>query len=200
MLRQVALEIRTDNRLQELASENGVKLSLVDCKPFNKTGMSLLADLRGETEQVRKTIAAIRKAPGVRQTIEGEQGGDTIPLLLVLDRPAVCQASSDAAIVCLECPLNSVAQPASWRFIVRRSSDLRTVLSSLAKGGIEAKIKEVAPLDQKPTLTERQQQIVATAMLRGYFELPRKISLTQLSTNRLAELLSQHHARHEHPA
>lgn len=181
MLRQVALEIRTDNKLQELATENGVKLSLVDCKSFNKTGMSLLVELRGDLEPVRKTIASIRKAPGIRQAIEGEGVGEAIPLLLILDRPTVCQASSDAAIVCLECPLNSVTQPASWRFIVRRSSDLRAVLSGLAKGGIEAKIKEVAPLDQKPTLTERQQQIVSTAILRGYFEFPRKISLTELS-------------------
>lgn len=181
MLRQVALEVRSENRLQDLAKENGVKLSIVDCKAFNRTGMSLLVELRGDPQAVRKTITAVRKSPGVRQTIEGEGGGDVTPLLLVLDRLAICQASSDAAIVCLDCPLNSETQPASWRFIVRKSSDLLKILSSLEREGIGARVQGVAPLYQKPALTERQQEIIAKAVTLGYFEFPRKISLTELS-------------------
>ena len=39
----------------------------------------------------------------------------------------------------------------------------------------------MSPLDQRETLTERQKEIVVTAVARGYFEFPRKVSLTELS-------------------
>jgi hypothetical protein len=181
MLRQIALQVRTENKLQDAAKENGAKLSIVDCKPFNKTGMSLLLELRGTDGDVRATAAAIRHVEGVRQVIEGENASDAVPLLVVLDRPAICRASNDVAIVCLDCPMNSDAQPAMWRFIARKSSDFRQVLARLSKEGIETRIEDVAPLERKATLTGRQKEIMATAVAQGYFEFPRKISLTGLS-------------------
>jgi len=181
MLRQIALQVRTENRLQDTARLHGAKLNIVDCKSFNKTGMSLLMELRGTEQDVRAATTAIRHLDGVRQVIEGEGPGDAIPLLVVLDRPAICRASSDVAIVCLDCPLNSEVQPASWRFIARKTSDFRQVLTKLSKEGIETRIEDVAPLERKATLTGRQKEIMATAVAQGYFEFPRKISLTGLS-------------------
>jgi HTH DNA binding domain len=181
MLRQIALQVRTENKLQDAAMEHGTSLTIVDCKSFNETGMSLLLELRGDQQDIRATTAAIRRVEGVRQVVEGEVPGETVPLLVVLDRPAICRASNDAAIVCLDCPLNSESQPASWRFITRKSSDFRQVLARLSKEGIEAKIEDVAPLERKATLTGRQKEIMATAVAQGYFEFPRKISLTGLS-------------------
>ena len=181
MLRQIALQVRSENRLQDTARLHGAKLNIVDCKSFNKTGMSLLMELRGTEQDVRAATTAIRHLDGVRQVIEGEGPGDAIPLLVVLDRPAICRASSDVAIVCLDCPLNSEVQPASWRFIARKTSDFRQVLTRLSKEGIETRIEDVAPLERKATLTGRQKEIMATAVAQGYFEFPRKISLTGLS-------------------
>ena len=181
MLRQIALQVRSENLLQDTARLHGAKLNIVDCKSFNKTGMSLLMELRGTEQEVRAAASAIRHLDGVRQVIEGEGPGDAIPLLVVLDRPAICRASNDVAIVCLDCPLNSEVQPASWRFIARKTSDFRQVLTRLSKEGIETRIEDVAPLERKATLTGRQKEIMATAVAQGYFEFPRKLSLTGLS-------------------
>lgn len=181
MLRQIALQVRAENKLQDAARANGTKMNVVDCKPFNKTGMSLLLELRGEEQGIRATTAAIRKTEGVRQVVEGETPGEAAPLLVVLDRPGICRASNDAAIVCLECALNTENQPASWRFIARKTSDFRQVLAKLTKEGIETRIEDVAPLERKATLTSRQKEIMATAVAQGYFEFPRRISLTGLS-------------------
>lgn len=181
MLRQVSLEVRAENKLQDAAREFGTKINVVDCKPFNKRGMTLLLEMKGEPGAVRRTVSAIRRQEGVRQALEGDDGGETLPLLLVLDRPSICRASSDAAIICLDCPLNAEGQPASWRFIVRRTNDLRQILSKLSQDGVETRIEDVSPLDQKATLTGRQKEIIVTAVAQGYFEFPRKISLTNLS-------------------
>ncbi|HZW85659.1 MAG TPA: helix-turn-helix domain-containing protein, partial [Nitrososphaerales archaeon] len=181
MLRQISLQVRSEARFLDIARANGVKASVLDCKAFNRTGMSLLLELRGPQTSLRGTIAAIRKSEGVREAIVGEGADDTASLLLVLDRPAICKASSDAAIVCLECPFDSEEQPATWRFIARKSSDLRQIMTKLAREGIQARIEDVAPLERRATLTGRQKEILAAAVNHGYFEFPRRISLTELS-------------------
>ncbi len=181
MLRQVSLEVRWDNRLQDAAKEFGTQLMVVDCRPFNRTGMTLLLELKGEQGGVRKTIAALRKIEGVRQAIEGDEAGTPVPLLLVLDRPSVCKASSESGIICLECPLDSDSQPASWKFIVKGTGDLRQVLNRLAREGLQTRIEDVSRLDHRATLTARQREVIATAVAKGYFEFPRRISLTNLS-------------------
>jgi len=40
---------------------------------------------------------------------------------------------------------------------------------------------DVGPLDHQVALTERQEQVLGTALAQGYFEFPRRISLTGLS-------------------
>jgi HTH DNA binding domain len=182
MPRQVSLEVTSENEIQDAAKEFGTKISVVDCQPFSEKGMSLLLELKGEPEAVKRTVSAIRDLETVRQALEGTNWGDTLPLLLVLDRPPVCRAVSDSAVICLDCPLDSVAQPASWRFIVRGNSDFGRVLARLSKDRIQTRIQSVSPMYQKAELTGRQKEIIATAVAKGYFEFPRKISLTSLST------------------
>ena len=181
MLRRVSLQVTAENKLQSAARKHGVTLSKVDCKPFNATGMSLLFELRGEAQGIRGAIAAIRQTDGVRQAIEGEIAGDAVPLLVVLDRPVFCRASDESAIICLECPLDSEAQPAYWRFVARRSSDLRKVLRSLEGQGISTRVEDLAPLEPRPTLTGRQREIMTAAVSQGFFEFPRRTNLTELS-------------------
>ena len=181
MLRQISLEIESESDFQTAAKMNGATLAVADCRPFNKKGMTMLLELGGRPEAVRSTVTSIRKMTGVRQAIEGDDRGERTMLLAILDRPGICRASSDAAIICLECPFSSAEQPAYWRFIARRTSDLRQIMTKLGREGIQARIEDVSPLDQKATLTGRQKEIMATAMARGYFDFPRKISLTGLS-------------------
>jgi predicted DNA binding protein len=181
MLRQISLELSPENEFASVARTHGVTVSVTDCRPFNKKGMTMLLDIEGSPDAVRAAVSSLRKMRGVRQAFEGQENGERTPLLVVLDRPGICRASSDAAIICLECPFSSNGDPALWRFIARRTSDLRQIMTNLGHEGIQARIEDVSPLDQKETLTGRQKEIMATAMAKGYFDFPRKISLTGLS-------------------
>jgi predicted DNA binding protein len=181
MLRQISLELNPENEFASIARTHGVTISVADCRPFNKKGMTMLLDLGGGPDAVRAAVSSLRRMRGVRQAFEGQENGERTPLLVVLERPSICRASSDAAIICLECPFSSNGGRPLWRFVARRTSDLRQIMSNLSREGIQARIEDVSPLDQKATLTGRQKEIMATAMAKGYFDFPRKISLTGLS-------------------
>ena len=182
MLREVSLELDMENELKRAAISNGVALEVLDCKMFNTKGMSLYLEMKGETRAVRDAIADIRKLKGVRELILGEGNGDHLPLLAVLDRYPVCRAANEAAIICLECPMNSKSERAVWRFMEAKQGDLKKILAYLARQGISARIQGVTSLGQKPGLSDRQKEILSAAVSNGYFEFPRRISLTGLSS------------------
>ena len=71
MLRQIALQVRAENRLQSAAKANEAKLRAVHCKAFNTTGMSLLLQLRRTFIFILTATTEIRKTEGVRQVVEG---------------------------------------------------------------------------------------------------------------------------------
>ncbi len=175
------MQLLGENQLQSIAKKHGVKLNVLDCRILNKNGMALLLELRGRALSVRATIAAIRRTEGVRQASDASGSGDTVPLLVVLDSPAICRAAKDATTICLECPLNSEAQVASWRLVARKASDLRQVLANLERVGIRTRIEETIPLEPRTTLTAKQRQIVTKAVALGYFQFPRRISLSELA-------------------
>ena len=181
MLRQISLEVKIENKFQDVAKANGVKLAVTDCRPFNMKGMTMLLEIIGPRDSAKRAMSSIRGLNGVREGYEGEGGGEIFPFLVVLDRPSICRASSDAAIICLQCPFSSQTDPATWRFITGRSRDLREIISNLGKEGIRTRIEDASMLDQKTSLTVRQKEIMAVAMAEGYFEFPRKRSLTALS-------------------
>ncbi len=181
MLRRISLEVKSRNDLQAAAKLNGAELSIADCRPFDRNGMVMLLELTGTPKAIEGTLTTIRRMTGVMQAYEVQDDGERTHVLVTLERPGVCRASAGAAILCLECPFDSTEIPAKWRFIASATNDLSQIMTKLGEEGIEARVEDVSPLDQKATLTERERGVLAVAIERGYFDFPRKITLAELS-------------------
>ena len=55
-------------------------------------------------------------------------------------------------------------------------------MTGLEKKGIRAVIKSIGYYDKSTLLTERQHEILTIASKNGYFEIPRKITLSEFAT------------------
>ena len=87
MIRQISLEVRIENKFQEVARASGVKIEIVDCRPFNMKGMTMLLEVAGPGGSWKRAISGVRELEGVREVYEGKGGGETVPILVILDRP-----------------------------------------------------------------------------------------------------------------
>jgi predicted DNA binding protein len=181
MLRQVSLEIPGENAFQQLASSAGVQLELEFCRTFNGTAMTMLFELTGESPQTRLFLSELRRANGIRHVYESEVSPSKMLALVVTDKPVPCSASLDSPVVCIQCPFSSPDNPPTWKLLIRRSEDLRDILRKLEKSGRKAMIKEISDVSQREELTDRQKAILSIAVSMGYFDFPRKVSLTALS-------------------
>ncbi len=141
----------------------------------------MLFELLGGDEQMREFLSELRRLRGVRHVYESVVGPDRALLLVVMDRPLTCRASVDAPMICLRCPLSSHQERSSWRILVRRTEDLRNVVGKLERLGVTTTVEEISDLSQRDDLTGRQKTILTTAIAMGYFDFPRKVSLTALS-------------------
>ena len=182
MLRQVALELPNEDTFQKLALKSAVQLDLEFCRTFSDTAMAMLFQLNGETQRLRNFLADLNATGGVQHIYENEIAPNKMLALVVMDRPIPCSASVDTPIICLQCPFSSRDGAPTWKMLVRRGEDLREVLRKLEKAGRKAIIKEISDVTQREELTDRQKAILSIAVSMGYFDFPRKVSLTALST------------------
>jgi len=181
LFKEASLEVRSKNDLKTAAKMNGATLSIVDCRPLDKEAMVLLLELSGTSNAVRKTILTVRGMIGIRQSQVVEGDSARTRLLAVVDKPRICQASEDHSILCLDCPFNSTEIPARWRFVTRRTSDPGQIVSRLADEGIQARIRDIKPLEKSATFSEKERGILSVAIEKGYFDFPRRITLKDLS-------------------
>lgn len=181
MLKRVSLEVDSPNDIQRVAAKNSTRLSVIDCRDFDATGMSMLFEIDGTEEGVKRTIAGLRRLRGTRNIYAAEASGRKALCVAVLAEPALCAASQRTNVICLGCPYNSTETRPRWDILVRSSADLHNLLRELKTRGVNATIKGVSDARHDDVLTERQREVLAKAISLGFFEFPRRIDLTELS-------------------
>lgn len=181
MLRQVSLRVEKGNAIQGIAEAAGVRVSVADCRDFNSKGMTMLIELEGEPERVGSALKLLRNMREMRKVYETEVSARKTLCLAVLDRPLLCRASLETGVICLQCPYNSAGHPFTWQVLVRKSDDLRGLISNLEEKGVRVVVNGVSRVSREEMLTGRQKEILATAMASGYFDFPRRTGLSELS-------------------
>ena len=181
MFKEVSLEVKSRNDLLAAAKMNGATLSVADCWPLNREEMVMILDITGPPDSVKRTITTLQGMAGVKEAIEEESGPQSARVFIALEKPRICGSAKNSEIVCLDCPFNSTEVPARWRFATRKMNDVEDIVTGLAKGGIQARIQDITPLDKNIILTLEEKGMIAVAIERGYFEFPRRITLEDLS-------------------
>lgn len=169
------------NHYQRVARECGVRLTVADCRDFNMTGMTMLFQLEGKRQSMQRAVTELRKLKGVRSLLDTGLSGTRTLCLTALDRPNLCAASMGTGILCLQCPYNDAEENPTWQVLVDRQDNLMELISRLDRRGVRAKIASISQVNQEALLTGRQKEVLAMAISLGYFDFPRKISLTELS-------------------
>jgi AraC-like DNA-binding protein len=179
LLRQVSLQLEAETGVQAVARRHEATITVLDCKEFSKKDMAFLIDVSAASRKPDEVIAGL-KAEGVfKKVYAGETTGRPSRSLCVaiLDRPGICRAVHECGAFCLNCPYSRSEGDGKWR----DSEQLKTLLARLDALDIKASIGRVSDIEREDRLTLRQKEILAKAISLGYFEFPRRFSLTELS-------------------
>jgi len=183
MLRQVTLTLGAKTSVQAVAASHGAKINVVDCKDLNKRDMAFLLDVYVPGGKALDVIADLEAKSVFKRIHAGETEGEPSRSLCIgiLNRPAICQTVGDCGAFCLTCPFSSPEADGKWSLLVKDSEQLKRVLAELGAYNIKASVGGLSDASREQELTLRQAEILQNAISLGYFEFPRRLSLTKLS-------------------
>ncbi len=177
------MKLEAETQVQALARKHESTITVLDCKELNKKEMTFLVDISSPSRNAGEVIADLKEEKVFKKVYAGETSGRPSRSLCVaiLDRPGLCQAVLESGAFCLSCPYSKSEADGMWRLLVKDSVQLKTLLARLDDLHIRASIGGVSEVKSEGRLTSRQKEILGKAMMLGYFEFPRRISLTELS-------------------
>jgi len=180
MIKKVSLELEGGNEFQDIATNHNARLDVIECKDSG-AGTTMLLNVSGRSKEVRGVINDIGKLGFVKKVYPAKVSSSSSLCIIVTDRPPLCQAMLEADVMCLTCPYNEKDERVRWDILIRSSDSLKRLTDELENVGMELKVKGISGLAKNGGLTPRQKEIVARAISLGYFDFPRRVSLTSLS-------------------
>lgn len=68
-----------------------------------------------------------------------------------------------------------------WKLILNEKLQLQKLMDELKKRKIGSKLILIQPIDDRESLTPRQEKIIKTALDRGYYDFPKRIGIRELA-------------------
>jgi len=181
MIKKVSLEINHRNEFQSIAASHNARLDVIECKD-SQGGMTMLLDVSGRSKEIRGVICDIGKLSFVKKVYPARVSRSSSLCVVVTDTPPLCQAMLASDVMCLTCPYNERGSKTDWEILVNHSDSLETLTNDLKKADVELRVKGISGFARNGSLTSRQKEIMAIAISLGYFDFPRRVGLTSLST------------------
>ncbi|MDG6996335.1 MAG: helix-turn-helix domain-containing protein [Nitrososphaerota archaeon] len=184
MLRQVSITIPRPSLFGELSSKYACKFDVIGCKNFDECRMSLLVEVTGE--HAEDLIRELKRSPLVRHVYFSKGGQGKLLTMVIVDTPAYCKVARETGVFCMSCPWATGAvcdggEKVTWNLLVRDSSSFSRALELLETSGTLFEVKNVSKASFDYVLTPRQKEVLLIAKQLGYFEFPRRVSLTALA-------------------
>lgn len=162
-----------------LMTEYGATVNVVEQKDLEGGVLQSLVEIELGEADPAEVVASLEGNPDVlRVEAEIPPKGRVLATLQVKDCQA-CHALAES-----ECFLTDATAMEGgglvWDIIAPDRSTVEDLMESL-DGGPQAELLSVRSVKMKGMLTYRQEEVISLAYTLGYFEFPKKISLTSLA-------------------
>ena len=164
----------------EVIGELGATLSVVEQKPAAGRALQTLVEIDPGEADPSALVERLRRNRFVHEVevIVPPKGKILAPLLV--DN---CHAGPELAHS--ECFLTDATATGEggleWRLLAPRRSSIESLVAKLEKRGIPVELASIKNVKGSGSLTDRQARVLSLAYELGYFEFPKKISLTGLA-------------------
>jgi predicted DNA binding protein len=146
------------------------------------TGQLMLTEARLHGPRFSEVVRELERSPAVEQ-VEVLEGDTSSALVRVTHRAPHFMTLFRELRVLRRFPFWVENGIATW-VVVASGSKLRQLLRGLSRGVPQLQVEAIQPTkpDSKhPLLTRREGELFRRAMSEGYFDVPRKVSLTELA-------------------
>jgi len=168
------------NWMSEIPEKHPVSIKVIERVPYSDRGVKDLVEISGPQDIMEEVLKDIRKNPLVSNvdTTVTEKG--KVIGAVTTSRCDICRILTDSDVFLISAESKSGGK-VEWTLVLSEKDVLKGILDHLKSKSVEAELIKLTKIDDKESLTERQDKITHVAFDRGYFDYPKRISLRELA-------------------
>jgi len=175
----ISLKIPT-NWMSEIPEKHPVTIKVLDRIPYAERGVKDLVEIAGPQDIMDEVLKDIKKNPTVSRidTTVTERG--KIVGAVTTARCDICRVLTDSDCFLISAETKTGGK-VEWTLVLSDKDVLKGIFDHLKLKSVDAELVKLTKIDDKESLTERQDKITHVAFERGYFDYPKRISLRELA-------------------
>jgi len=168
------------NWMSEIPQKHPVTIRVIDRVPYSEKGVKDLVEIAGPEDVMEEVLEDIKKNPLVSkvETTVTERG--KVIGAITTARCEICRILTDSDVFLISAESKGGGK-VEWTLVVSDKSVLKDIFDHLKSKGVESDLVKLTKIDDKESLTDRQDKITHVAFERGYFDYPKRISLRELA-------------------
>ena len=168
------------NWMSEIPEKHPVSIKVIERVPYSDRGVKDLVEISGPQDIMEEVLKDIRKNPLVSKvdTTVTEKG--KVIGAVTTSRCDICRILTDSDVFLISAESKSGGK-VEWTLVLSEKDVLKGILDHLKSKSVEVELIKLTKIDDKESLTERQDKITHVAFDRGYFDYPKRISLRELA-------------------
>ena len=168
------------NWMSEIPEKHPVTIKVIERVPYSEKGVKDLVEIAGPQDVMEEVLRDIKKNPLVSKmdttvTEKGKVFGS-----ITTSRCEICRILTDADVFLISAESKGEGK-VEWTLVLSEKEVLKQIFDHLKDKSVVADLVKLTKIDDKETLTERQDKITQVAFERGYFDYPKRISLRELA-------------------
>jgi predicted DNA binding protein len=169
-----------DHWISEVSENYPATIKVIDRVPFSEQGVKDLVEIQAPAEVMDEIIDTIKKNPLVVKVDTTVTDRGKVLNAVTTSRCEICRILTDADVFLISAQSKDKGK-VEWTIILSEKKVLKDIFDHLKEKSVEAELVKLTKIDDKETLTERQDKITQVAFDRGYFDYPKRISLRELA-------------------
>jgi predicted DNA binding protein len=175
----VSLKI-PQNWMSEIPEKHPVTIKVIERVPYSDKGVKDLVEIAGPEEVMADVLKDIKKNPLVSKVDTTVTDKGKVIGAVTTSRCDICRILTDSDVFLISAESRGEGK-VEWTLILTDKDVLKGIFEDLGSKGVKAELIKLTKIDDKETLTDRQDKITHVAFERGYFDYPKRISLRELA-------------------
>ncbi len=194
---EVVLKIKIpESWMNDIKNKYNAKIKFLDCMPVGESGGRGLIEIDATDTEIDKIIEDLKHHEAVCKVDISPSPDGGVLSSIVTKRCVACQALTGSDCFLTSALLKDDGQ-VEWKLITGEEGSLLELINKLEKYGCKVELKKSQRLSKRAQLTKRQEEIIQIALEKGYYDIPKKITIDKLAKNfkvspsTLAEILQR---------
>lgn len=166
--------------MSEISLKYPVVIKVIDRVPYSDKGVKDLVEISAPADMIDDVLSDIRANPLVAKVDTTVTDKGKVFGAITTARCEICRILTDADVFLISAQSRGAGK-VDWTLILSDKKVLKDIFDHLKSKNVDAELVKLTKIDDKETLTDRQDKITQVAFERGYFDYPKRISLRELA-------------------